>query len=139
MTAPRPVARGPRERLLALARRPLVVYLAIGGLSYVVDAGLLYLLVTAGAPLWAAASVGYWTSVVLNFALNRSVFRADSATRWHRQAVRYGVLLVVNFAATLMILQLGEAAGVPVLVSKTAAVVLTAAWNFVLYRVWVFR
>ena len=93
----------------------------------------------AGMPVWAAATVGYWTSVVLNFLLNRSQFSAPGSGAVHRHVVRYGVLLLMNFLVTLVVLEVGTRLGLPVLVSKTAAVGLTTCWNFVLYRVWVFR
>jgi len=116
-----------------------VAYLLIGGLSYVIDAGLLYVLSRAGVPVWAAATVGYWTSVVVNFLLNRTQFSDPGTGAAHRHAVRYGALLLANFLVTLVVLEAGTRLGLPVLVSKTFAVVLTTCWNFVLYRVWVFR
>lgn len=118
----------------------LPAYLVIGGLSYVIDAGLLYLLSTRlGVVLWAAASVGFWTSVVANFGLNHLLFRSVTGGPVHLHALRYGALLLVNFAFTLLLLEAGAALGVPVLVTKTVAVGVTTCWNFVLYRTWVFR
>lgn len=112
-------------------------YLMIGGLSYVVDVGLLFLLAEVlGAPVWVAGSVSYWTGVLINFSLNRRTM--SSGGRVHAQAVRYGVLLCVNFLVTLGALQLGERLSVPVVVAKTVAVVVLTGANFGLYRRWVF-
>lgn len=134
----------PPGRLAALrgraGRRPLLAYLVIGGLSYVVDAGLLLALSAGpGVPLWAAASAGYWTSVLVNFGLNRLVFHVAGGGPVHRHALRYGALLALNYVVTLVVLEVGTGLGVPVLAAKTFAVALTTCWNFVLYRVWVFR
>ncbi|WP_298460433.1 GtrA family protein [uncultured Cellulomonas sp.] len=120
-------------------RNPLLAYVLVGGLSYAVDAGLLLALSSGlGVAVWVAATVGYWTSVVVNFGLNRLLFHTG-AGGVHRHAVRYGALLAVNYLVTLGVLHLGEQLGVPLLVTKTFAVGLTTCWNFVLYRVWVFR
>lgn len=104
-----------------------------------IDAGLLHVLSRAGMPVWAAATVGFWTSVVANFLLNRPRFSSPAGAGVHRHALRYGALLLANFVVTLIILEVGSRLGLPVLVSKTLAVVLTTGWNFVLYRAWVFR
>ena len=112
-------------------------YLMIGGLSYVVDVGLLYVLAAVvGAPVWLAGSVGYWTGVLVNFSLNRRTM--SSGGRVHTQAVRYGVLLCVNFFVTLGALQIGERLSISVVVAKTVAVVVLTGANFALYRRWVF-
>lgn len=119
--------------------RTVLAYLVVGGASYLVDVGVFLL---AGRGLgWdvaAAATVGYWTSVVLNFCLNRSIVFA-STQRLRRGALRYGVLLLVNYLATLGIVTGLVHLGVVDVLAKTLAVALIAVWNFVLYRSWVFR
>ena len=119
-------------------RHGLLVYLAIGGLSFTVDAGLLMVLsVAVGFPVWLAATVGYWTSVVVNFSLNRRTMAGlDGKLRW--QSVRFAILLAANYGLTLLILSVGSEWRVPVIVSKCLAVVLAIAANFVLYRRLVF-
>ena len=112
-------------------------YLLIGGLSYLVDVGLLVLLADVlGAPVWVAGTLSFWIGVLVNFSLNRRTM--SSGGRVHTQAVRYGVLLCVNYLVTLGALQLGERLTVPVVVAKTVAVVVLTGANFGLYRRWVF-
>jgi putative flippase GtrA len=119
-------------------RHPFVIYLMIGGLSFVVDAGLLVLLSgPLGRPVWLAATVGYWTSVLVNFGLNRRTM-AIAPGRLRGQSVRYGVLLAGNYAFTLLVLYVGVAFGVPVIVAKCVALGLCTVVNYLLYRRWVF-
>lgn len=126
-------------RATPTGRRSLVLYVLVGGLSYVVDAGLLVLVTgPLGGPVWLGTTIGFWTSVVVNFLLNRAVFsQGDASSVSH--GVRYGVLLGVNYLVTLLIVHVGTSWGLPPVVPKTFAVALTTCWNFVLYRVWVFR
>jgi len=119
-------------------RHGLAVYLAIGGLSFLVDAGLLLLLSgPLGVPVWLAATVGYWASVVVNFGLNRRTM-ATKPGRLRGQSVRYAVLLAANYGFTLLVLLLGAEFNVPVIISKCVAVGLCTIANYVLYRRWVF-
>lgn len=122
-------------------RRSILLFLAIGGLSYAIDAGLLVLVTGPwGGPVWLGTTIGFWTSVVVNFALNRTLFaRAGSGASVMAHGARYGSLLALNYLITLAIVALGVSWGLAPLVPKTAAVALTTGWNFVLYRVWVFR
>ena len=70
-------------------RHALLTYLVIGGLSFVVDLGLLLLLSgPGGLPVWLAATVGYWTSVLVNFGLNRRSMGGGSG-RLRVQSMRY--------------------------------------------------
>jgi len=129
-----PAARAPRGRL-----RGPVGYLAVGGLSYLVDVGLLVLLHSgAGTPLWLATTAGYWCSVVVNFSGNRLVLgRAGAPVS--RSAVRYGVLLALNYGVTVVTVAGLASAGVEPVVAKTGCVVVLAVVNYLLYRRWVFR
>ena len=88
--------------------------------------------------MWLGTTIGFWTSVVLNFVLNRAVFSQGGASSVAHGA-RYGVLLGANYLVTLLIVHVGTSWGLPPVVPKTVAVALTTCWNFVLYRVWVFR
>ncbi|GAA2726119.1 GtrA family protein [Cellulomonas aerilata] len=129
---------GPAGRGAPWWRHPLVHYLVIGGLSFVVDMGSLLLLSgPAGLPVWLAATVGYWASLLVNFGLNRRSM-AGTGGRLRVQSVRYAVLLVGNFLMTLLVLQVGAGLGLPTAAAKCVAVVVATASNYVLYRRWVF-
>ncbi|WP_298804259.1 GtrA family protein [uncultured Pseudokineococcus sp.] len=119
--------------------RTLLAYLFVGGLSYIIDLGLFLLLGRGlGWGVVPAATVGYWTSVMVNFCLNRSVV-FSSTHRLRRGAVRYGLLLLANYLATLGIVTGLVSLGTADALAKTTAVAVIAVWNFFLYRAWVFR
>lgn len=119
-------------------RHPLVKYLVVGGLSFVVDAGLLWFCTSIlGWAVWLGATIGFWTGVLVNFTLNRIVMNRDKG-KLLTQTSRYSALLAVNYLITLGILHLTTAWGLPIVVVKTAIVAGSTCWNYVLYRLWVF-
>jgi putative flippase GtrA len=129
------VPAGPRGRTGAFLR-----FLVTGGLSYVVDLGTLIGLNSgAGWSVGAATTGAYVVAFVFTFTLNRLwVFRASEGSP-SGQVTRYLVLVGVNYLVTLGIVLGLTALAVPVVVAKTAAVVVIALSNFVVYRGWVFR
>lgn len=123
-------------------RHSAVRYLLVGLLSYLTDAGSLWLLHgVLSVPLAVATTVAYAASFVVNFGLNRNVVFPDGRDRGRgisRQLVRYVILVVANYLATLAIV-LGLAdAGLNYLAAKTIAVVVIAIGNYFAYRYWVF-
>ena len=61
-------------------RRQLFYYLVVGGLTVVVDIGLLALLHESyGVPLGAATTVAFCTAVVVNFLLNRTAMSSGGS------------------------------------------------------------
>lgn len=124
-------------------RAPLgsfVRFLVTGGLSYVVDVGVLVALNSgAGWSVGAATTGAYLVAFFFTFTLNRVwVFRASESPAVG-QATRYLVLVGVNYVVTLAIVLGLTSLDTPVVVAKTAAVVVIALSNFVVYRRWVFR
>ncbi|MBO3101387.1 GtrA family protein [Cellulomonas fengjieae] len=120
--------------------KEVIGFLAIGALSYAVDAGLLWLLIRYGqVDLRIAATVGFWTSVLANFTLNRWLFHRNAAGGLSRHTMRYATLLCVSYLVTLAGLSAAERVGMNILVAKTLLTAVISVWNFVLYRAWVFR
>lgn len=114
-------------------------YLLIGGLSVATDLLLLVVLVElVGVPVGPAAAASFATSVVVNFALNRLLAGGAAQGLLGRAVLRYGVLLAANLTLTVVVVTAAEGAGVPYLPVKVAVVVASTAWNYVLYRRWVF-
>jgi putative flippase GtrA len=125
-------------RVLLSRSRRIVVYIGIGAISFAVDFGCLVALhELAGAPVWLAATTGYWSSVVVNYALNRTVAFRDR-TPPATSVARYGLLLGVNWLATLAIITTADALGLGYLVGKVAAVLVLTTLNYVAYSRWVF-
>lgn len=120
-------------------RRQLVYYLVVGGLTVIVDVGLLALLHESyGVPLGLATTVAFCTAVVVNFLLNRTVMSSRGSHGLTQHALRYGSLVAANYVITLAVVTTAGHVGDRYLVAKVAVVAVSTAWNFLLYRYWVF-
>ena len=130
---------GAKRHPSAVSWRRAVGYLAVGLTAFAVDFGLLVLLrEVVGAPIWLAATIGFWASLAVVFLTNKYVtFNARGSG--HRQLVRYFTLLVVNYLATLGVIALAVRIGVGYQVGKVVAVAMTTVWNYFAYEFWVFR
>ena len=119
--------------------RQLLRFLAVGGVSYVVDAGLLWVLARpVGMALPLATTLAFATSFVVNFSGNRLVVFPGGGPVG-RQVLRYVVVVLVTYLGTLAIVLEGTHLGAQLLVAKTVAVALSAVFNFLVGRRWVYR
>ena len=126
----------PRLRL----PRQLFYYLVVGGLTVVVDIGLLALLHESyGVPLAVATTLAFCTAVVMNFLLNRTAMSSWGSRGLTQHALRYGSLVVANYVITLAVVTTAGHVADKYLVAKVAVVAVSTAWNFLLYRHWVFN
>lgn len=120
-------------------QRHLISYLLVGGLTVLVDIGLLALLHEVGSvPLGVATTVAYCAAVGMNFLLNRNLMSSRGSRGLTRHAFRYGVLVVANYVITLVVVTTVGQVSNWYLVAKAAVVAGSTTWNFLLYRYWVF-
>jgi putative flippase GtrA len=90
-----------------------------------------------GVNLAVATSIAYVTGLVSNYLVNRRlVFSSEGPHA--RSAMRYGLLVLFNYLATIIIVTIATSAGIPYLIGKFVAVGGTLIWNFLAYRHWVF-
>lgn len=114
-------------------------YLVVGGLTVVVDVGLLALLHEVyGVSLGLATTVAFCTAVTVNFLLNRTAMSARGSQGLMQHAVRYGSLVLANYVITLAVVTTAGHVGDRYLVAKVAVVAGSTLWNFLLYRHWIF-
>ena len=123
--------------LLRLWSSSAVRYLAVGGLSFLFDVGILWLLHDGlHVPLPISTPVAFLLSFAVTYTLQRTVaFRAADGVA--PSVVRYAILVAVNTFATTAIVWASDAVGWPWLVGKILAVVATTVWNYFAYRYWV--
>ena len=128
------------HQLRAHGSRPLLFrYLLVGGLSIVIDVGLLYALHSiAGVQLSIATTVAFLVSLVFNFICNRISMAGSETEQLTRHAFRYGLLVAANLAITVAVVTGAEHIGAPYVLGKLAVAAASTCWNFVLYRHWVF-
>lgn len=127
--------RVPRRGLIAaLLRFGVTGFLSIG-LDVVV---LFELHSVAKVDLVLATTVAYASSLAVNYSLNHSwVFQADGQA--HRRLLRYGFLVVVNYALVIGFVSGLTALGLYYLIGRLIAVAVNALINFTAFRYWVFR
>ena len=119
--------------------RQLFGYLVVGGLTVVVDVGLLALLREVyGVPLGVATTVAFCTAVLVNFLLNRTAMSSRGSRGLTQHALRYGSLVAANYVITLAVVTTAGHESAWYLVAKVAVVAASTSWNFLLYRYWVF-
>jgi putative flippase GtrA len=118
--------------------RSLVRFAVTGGLSVAVDFVVLTLLHgVLHVDLVLSATLGYLASLVVNYSLNHAwVFQ--SSGDHGRRLLKYGSLVVVNYALTIGVVSGLVAVGVYYLLAKLVVVVINAVLNFTLFRSWVF-
>ena len=115
-----------------------VRYLLIGGASFLIDFGLLFVLYqVAGWQLWLATGTAFLVSFVFNYLLQRAFSFGSSAGHFGALA-RYLTLLAFNTFATIGVVSLVEHLGLGWEAGKVIAVALTTLWNFFAFKYWVF-
>lgn len=115
-----------------------VRYLIVGGLSFAVDFCLLVLLREVFH--WAvgiASATAFLTSLVFNFLVQRK-FSFGSTHRTHVSIIRYGLLVVANTVATVLIVQLLTPTLLGYMGGKVISTAAMTVWNYFLYQHWVF-
>lgn len=113
-------------------------YLLVGGLCFLADVVLLWLLhEVIGVPLAVAAPAGFLLSFALTYTAQRlAAFRSSAAVP--ASVAKYAALVIFNTVATAVIVSGVDALGWGWFVGKVAAVAATTVWNYFVYRYWVF-
>jgi putative flippase GtrA len=114
-------------------------FIIVGGVSFAIDLGLLMLLHEVfGAELWLATPIAFLTSLAFNFALQRIfTFRAKNGTSV--SFLKYCLLVVFNTFAVDVIVNVIDWLGAGYQVGKVVSTIMITAWNFLLYKHWIFR
>ena len=124
-----------------LLSRPAVRYIAVGGLSYVIEISILFgLYYIVHIPATAATTIAFWVGLFLSFLLMKLLafqnFQKEMAAI-ARQGVLYGLLVVLNYLFILIVVGLFPARYV--MLSRTIAMMIIPLWNFFIYKRLVFK
>lgn len=88
--------------------------------------------------LWLATPIAFLTSLAFNFALQRMfTFRARNGTSV--SFFKYCVLVVFNTFAVDVIVNFVDWLGAGYQIGKVVSTIMITAWNFLLYKHWIFR
>lgn len=113
-------------------------FLVVGGLSFLLDLGLLALCFQVfGWPLWLATGAGFWGSFFFNYFLQRHFAFGGGGTALGG-VLRYSGLLAFNTVAVMGIVELFNFLGPGYVIGKVVATVLTMGWNYFIYKHWIF-
>lgn len=124
---------------LYLYRHHFVRYLFVGGSTFVLDFGILFLLHgVLDLNLAGSTSVAYWISISYNFALNRYwTFDAREKDSLKRHITTYFMLLVFNYLFTVTFVSIvGE--HINFVIAKALAVALQMIWTYKVYKKYIF-
>ncbi|ERK73317.1 GtrA family protein [Leifsonia aquatica] len=128
-------ASSPLARLLG---HSAVRYLIAGGLSFLVDFGLLALLHDVLLwPVWLASGTSFLLSFAFTYTIQR-IFSFGSTAPHGRAVLRYTLLVAFNTIATVIIVSLINSSVAGWAGGKIIATVVTTVWNYFAYRYWVF-
>lgn len=122
-------------------KRPLLRYLFVGGLTYIVDIAVLVGLHSGlHTQRTVAAGASFWVGLLFSFVLQKFVAFQDykkEVKAISRQAFWYGVLVAFNYSLTLLIVSLFP--DKDLILSRTVAVAVTSCWNYLFYKRIIFR
>ncbi|MGN7201086.1 GtrA family protein [Arthrobacter sp. SAFR-044] len=117
----------------------LARFIIVGGISFVIDLGLLMLLHEVFlVDLLIATPVAFLISLAFNYALQRVfTFRAENGKSV--SFIKYCLLVAFNTVAVDVIVNFVDWLGAGYQIGKVIATILTTAWNFLLYKHWIFK
>jgi putative flippase GtrA len=124
-----------KETTLFLYRHHFVRYLLVGGTTFILDFGILFILhgkLKVG--IAAATSVAYWVSIIYNFVLNRYwTFDSREKESLQRHITAYFFLLILNyfFAVTFVSYASNH---INYIVAKAIAVLIQMIWTYPVYK-----
>lgn len=117
-------------------KKPIIRYLVAGGSSYAIELLAIYGLITAGTSKVAAVAVAFWIGFAVSFILQKLYAfedRRSSKKRAATQIIMYALLVAVNYSFTLATAYaLSPILGI--FAARTIALIITTAWNFVVYK-----
>lgn len=129
----------PRRSWLSPSRWRALAFLLVGGISVTLDIAVLYMLHDlADIELRLAIVIGQTSGLLVNFWLNRLIFRGTFESRLNRHVFRYAVMVGLNYLATLLIVPAVASIDVSYIIAKLFTVSLMSLVNFQAYRRWVF-
>ena len=115
----------------------LLRYIIVGGTSYAIELAALLLLVhVLHFNTTLAVSVGFWLGLVISFLLQKFLAFKNTDTRARRltiQTVYYALLVLFNYGFTLLFVHLLEPF-IDLSIARTLALIITTAWNYVIYK-----
>lgn len=108
-------------------------YAFVGGATFVVDAGCLWILVVAGQNKYFATTIGFAVGLIVNYALSKSLVFKKEKQRVNNiiEFIIYGLIGIVGLLLTQLIIYIfTDILNMHVIISKIISALLVLIWNF---------
>ena len=132
-----------RLRLRGLLESRIIRYLITGGTGFVAELVVILVLFRGlGVSSVIAVGTSFWVGIIVSFFLQK-LFTFRNAQRTPRaltlQGALYAALVLVNYVFTLGFVALMEPVWGAPEVARAIALIITTAWNYLVYRYIIFR
>lgn len=117
-------------------KRSLIGYI-VGGGAYFWTAWLIITFGTAYIGLWWANLIGNTIGIIINYAAQR--YWAFPGKNIFNSGWKFLLLTAVNFVISYLILKLLTGLGVPLWLAQFFSAGFFTIWNYVWYKLWVFK
>ena len=131
-----------KELIKHFFSKPAFRYLFFGGLSYVFEISVLFVLVyIIHAGSGVSVTVAFWMAFVFNFLVTKfGTFRNKSTqTRYVAwQSVSYGALVLFNYLFALFFVSI-MTAFMSIVIARTISIAIQTTWNYFIYSRIIFK
>lgn len=119
--------------------RQIAQYLVSGG-AWFWSGYFIIVFLTPVIGLWWANLLGNGVGITLNFLLERYwVFTSSKTRKVTEVSARYVIYTAINFVLNYFVLKGLQMIGIPVAIGQFIAAAVFTVWNYVWYKLWVFR
>jgi putative flippase GtrA len=134
-----PVRAAAAHPVVTVFRHSAVRYVMVGGFSFVVDAGALFVLHgVLGMWLPVATALAFTAAFFVNFGLNHTWAFTRASAVVGRRFTRYIALVVANLGVTVLLMQALTWLGLHYLPAKAACTGLLFVTNYVVSKKWIY-
>jgi putative flippase GtrA len=125
--------------VITLYKHHFIRYLVVGGTTFIIDFGILYLLHgELKVNIAIATSISYWISIIYNFILNRYwTFDVREKESLKKHISTYFVLLVVNYIFAVIFVSI-MSHYINYIIAKAIAVGIQMIWTYPIYKKLIF-
>ena len=123
--------------LTKLSQHQIIRYLFVGGLSFVIEISVLYILnQLLHIHPTVSVAISFWVGFIVAYVLQKLVtFKNKERTRRAiaKQLIGYSLLVLWNYLFTLAVVELFQDS-LSVLLLRAIVIAITTIWNYVLYK-----
>lgn len=116
-------------------------YIAVGGISYFVELGIILLMVQAfGFHRTVATGISFWIALIISFILMKIVAFKNYEKQLNtifKQSALYLFIVLLNYAFTLSLVSFFSED--KLIISRSLAMLIVTTWNYLFYKLVIFK